>query len=40
MSATGIAVLLKFGLSESLQNYIELVYYSNYPMTLYFQYNF
>ena len=40
MSATGIAVLLKFGLLESLQNYIKSVYYSNYPMTLYFQVQF
>ena len=36
MSATGTAVLLKFDLLQSLENYIKSVY-SNYPTTLYFQ---
>ena len=37
MSATGTAVLLKFDSLQSLENYIKSVYYSNYPMALYFQ---
>ena len=40
MSATGTAVLLKFVSLQSLENYIKSVYYSNYPMTLYFQVQF
>ena len=40
MSATGTAVLLKFDSLQSLENYIKSVYYSNYPMTLYFQIQF
>ena len=40
MSVTGTAVLLKFDLWQSLKNDIKSVYYSNYPMTLYFQINF
>ena len=40
MSATGTAVLLKFDLLQSLENYIKPVCYSNYPMTLYFQVQF
>ena len=40
MSAKGTAVLLKFDSLLSLENYIKLVYYSNYPMTLYFQEQF
>ena len=40
MSATGTTVLLKFDSLRSLENYIKSVYYSNYPMTLYFQVQF
>ena len=40
VSATGTAVLLKFDSLQSLENYIKSVYYSNYPMTLYFQIQF
>ena len=44
MSATGTAVLLKFDYLKYnlivLGNYIRLVYYSNFPMTLYFQVQF
>ena len=40
MSATGTAGLLKFDSLQSLENYIKPVYYSNYPMTLYFQVQF
>ena len=40
MSATGRAVLLKFDSLQSLKNYIQSVYYTNYPMTLYFQVQF
>ena len=37
ISATGTAVLLKFDLLQSEENYIKSVYYSNYPMALYFK---
>ena len=40
VSATGTAVLVKFDSLQSLENYIKSVYYSNYPMTLYFQIQF
>ena len=40
MSVTGTAVLLKFDSLQSLENYIKSVYFSNYPMTLYFQVQF
>ena len=40
MSATGAAVLLKFDLLQSLENYIKSVYYLNYPMSFYFQVQF
>ena len=40
MSATGPVVLLKFDSLQSLGNYIKAVYYSNYPMTFYFQVQF
>ena len=37
ISATGTAALLKFDSLQPLENYIKSVYYSNYPVTLYFQ---
>ena len=40
MLATGTAVLLKFESLPSLENDIKSVYYSNYPMILYFQVQF
>ena len=40
MWATGRAVFLNFDLSHSLEDYIKLVYYSNYPRPLYFQVQF
>ena len=40
MSATGTAVSLKLDLLQSLENYINSVYYSNYPVTLTFKYGF
>ena len=40
MSATGTAVLLKFNTWQSFEIYIKLVYYSNYPMNIYFQVQF
>ena len=40
MSVTGTAVLLKFDSLQSLENYIKSVYYSNHPMTFYFQVQF
>ena len=40
MSAKGTAVLLKFDSLLSLENYIKSGYYSNYPVTLYFQEQF
>ena len=40
MSATCTVVLLKFDSLESLENYTKSLYYSNYPMTLYFQAQF
>ena len=40
MSATGTAVWPKFDSLQSLENYIKSVYYSHYPMTLYFQVQF
>ena len=39
-STAGTAVLLKFVLLQSLENYTKSVFYSNYPMTLYFQVQF
>ena len=39
-SAAGTAVLLKFESLSSLESYIELVYYANYSMTLYFEIEF
>ena len=35
-----MSVLSKFDLLQSLENYVKSVYYSNYPMTLYFQVKF
>ena len=40
MSAIGTALLLRFDWLQSLENYIKSVYYSNYPMNLYFQVQF
>ena len=40
MSAVGTAVLLKFVLLQSLENFIKPIYYSNYPMSLYSKYIF
>ena len=42
MSATSTAVLLKFcyNLLQSLENCIKSIYYSNYPMIIYFQVQF
>ena len=40
MSAAGTAVCLKFDSLQSLEIYIKLLYYSNYPMALYFQVQF
>ena len=40
MSATGKAVWPKLDSLQSLENYIKSVYYSHYPMTLYFQVQF
>ena len=40
MSATGTAVLLEFNTWQSLEIYMKLVYYSNYPMNIYFQVQF
>ena len=40
MSATGATVLIKLDSLQSLENYIKLVCYSNYPVTLYFQVQF
>ena len=40
MWATGREVFLKFDSSHSLEGYIKLVYYSNYPRPLYFQVQF
>ena len=37
MSATDTAVLLESDLLQPLENYIKSVYYSNYPIILYFQ---
>ena len=37
MSATGTAVLLESDLLQPLENHIKSVYYSNYPIILYFQ---
>ena len=34
------AVLLKFNLLQLFENHIKSVYYSNYPMTLYFKAQF
>ena len=39
-SAAGTAVLLKFKSLSSLESYIELVYYANYSMTLFFEIEF
>ena len=36
LSSSGTAVLLKFDLLYSLENYIRSVYYNAYPRTLYF----
>ena len=40
MSATGTSVMLKFDSLQSLENYIKSVYFSSYPVTLYFQIQF
>ena len=40
ISAAGTATLLKFESLSSLENYTLSVYYTNYPMTLYFQIQF
>ena len=40
MPVTGTAVLLKFDSLQLSENYIKSVYYSNYPMVLYFQVQF
>ena len=40
VSATGATVLIKRDSLQSLENYIKLVCYSNYPVTLYFQVQF
>ena len=40
MSATGTAVLLKSDSLQSLENYIKSTYYSDFPLTLYFQIQF
>ena len=40
ITAAGTAALLKFESLSSLENYILSVYYTNYPMTLYFQIQF
>ena len=40
ISATGTAVLLNFDSLQPLENYIKIVYYSNYPTTLYIQVQF
>ena len=40
LSSSGKAVLLKFDTLHSFKYYITLVYYSAYPMTLYFQFQF
>ena len=40
ISATGTAVLLKFDLLQSLENYKKSVYYWTYPMILSFQEQF
>ena len=40
LSSSGTAVLLKFDTLHSLQSYIKSVYYSCYPLTLYFQVQF
>ena len=40
LSSSGTAVLLKFDLLYSLENYIRSVYYNAYPRTLYFQVQF
>ena len=38
--SSGMPVLLKFHTLHSLESYIRSVYYSAYPMTLYFQLQF
>ena len=40
ISSSGTAVILKFDTLHSLENYIRYVYYSLYPLTLYFQIEF
>ena len=40
MLVTCTTVLLKFDSLQALENYMKSVYYSNYPMTLYFQLQF
>ena len=40
MSVTCTTVFLKFDSLQALENYMKSVYYSNYPMTLYFQLQF
>ena len=37
MSVTGTAVLLKLDSLQLFKNYKKLVYYSNYPMAVYFR---
>ena len=40
MSATGATVLIKLDSLQSLENYIKVLCYSNYPVALYFQVQF